>query len=147
MAQSISSVFVHFVFSTKQRDELILPELSSHLHKYIGGICRNHKSLLLAIGGMPDHVHLLVRLGREASQSSLMMHVKKDSSRFMKEGCRRFAWQDGFAAFSIGESQRERTIRYIENQERHHKKRSFQEEVREFLEKYKSEYDPEWLWD
>ncbi|MBX3361387.1 MAG: IS200/IS605 family transposase [Phycisphaeraceae bacterium] len=149
MSQTLSRVLIHYVFSTRNRESLITPDIESDLYAYMGGICRAHDSSLLSMGGMPDHVHMLVVLGRKISMSDLMMEVKKDSSKWIKTRGREFSgfhWQDGYGAFSIGESQRNDILRYIATQKEHHKTRTFKEELVALLERYGVEYDPEHIW-
>ncbi len=135
------------MFSTKHREAIIAPVVETRLHAYLGGICRNHRSPALCIGGMPDHVHLLVALSPTVCVADLVMHVKKDSSKWMKaQAVREFAWQEGYGAFSIGRSQRDTLVAYIQNQKEHHGVRTFQEELLEHLVKYDVDYDPEFIW-
>jgi len=149
MPQSLSKVLIHLVFSTKNREPLIPREVRPKLHSYLTGILRNLKSPSLQVGGVADHVHLLFALGRTISQSTLVEEVKTNSSIWMKaEGSvRDFAWQAGYGAFSIGESQSEAVIRYIQNQEQHHRRMTFQEEFRKFLARYQVAYDEKYVWD
>lgn len=149
MSQTLSRVLVHFVFSTRNREPRISACIETDLYAYIGGICRAHDSPLIAMGGSADHVHMLVALGRTVSMSDLMMEVKKDSSKWIKTRDREFAgfhWQDGYGAFSIGESQRDDLVRYIQNQKEHHRTRSFKEELIALCERYGVEYDPKHIW-
>ena len=149
MPQSLSKVLVHLIFSTKYREPLIGPEIRPRLHAYIVGILDNLKSPSLQTGGVADHVHILFLLGRTISQAELVEEVKRSSSKWMKaEGSvPGFSWQAGYGAFSIGESQADTVIHYIQNQEEHHRKVTFQEEFRKFLEKYKVTYDERYVWD
>lgn len=149
MPQSLSKVLVHLVFSTKQRELLIGAEVRPRLHNYIVGILDNLKCHSIQTGGVEDHVHILCPLHRTISQADLVEEVKKGSSKWMKsDGCvPGFAWQAGYGAFSIGESQVDAVVRYIRNQEEHHHKVTFQEEYRRFLERYKIPYDERYVWD
>ena len=149
MPQSLSKILVHLIFSTKNREPLIEVELRPRLHAYLIGILDNLKSPSLQIGGVADHVHILFRLGRSISQADMVEEVKKSSSKWMKtgNGVPAFSWQAGYGAFSVGESQAEAVIKYIQNQEEHHRKSTFQEEFRRFLVKYKVEYDERYVWD
>ena len=142
MPQSLSRVLVHLVFSTKHREPFIVPEVRPRLHAYIVGILDNLKSPSLQTGGVEDHVHILCALGRTISQADLVEEVKKSSSKWMKAegGVPGFSWQAGYGAFSIGESQADTVIRYIQNQEEHHRKRSFAEELKLFVERYGLEW-------
>lgn len=146
MASTFTAVLLHVVFSTKDRQPTVDPAIANQLYAYIGGACKANGSELLLGGGMPDHIHLLVSLGKTVSIADLLQGMKKESSKWMKlKGARRFAWQDGYGAFSIGESQREALERYIRNQARHHAKMTFPEEIERLLKKYKVVYDPRFL--
>ena len=149
MPQSLSKVLVHLIFSTKHREPLINPEIRPRLHAYMVGIFDNLKSPSLQTGGVADHVHSLFLLHRTISQADLIEEVKKSSSKWMKAegGVRGFTWQTGYGAFSIGESQADTVIRYIQKQEDHHRKVSFQDEFRKFLARYKVPYDERYVWD
>jgi len=149
MAQTLVSLMVHVIFSTKSREPLITPEIESELFAYIGGILKNHESRLLDAGGTADHVHLLVSQSKNLSLSSLMKDVKKGSSSWIKTKGRSFQnfhWQDGYGGFSIGKSDIPNLKKYIANQREHHRKRSFQEELIQFLDEYGIAYDQRYLW-
>ena len=149
MPQSLSKVLVHLIFSTKHREPLIGPEIRPRLHAYMVGILDNLKSPSLQTGGVADHVHILCLLSRTISQAELVEEVKKSSSKWMKAegGVPGFSWQAGYGAFSIGESQADTVIKYIQNQEEHHRKVTFQDEFLNFLERYKVAYDERYVWD
>jgi REP element-mobilizing transposase RayT len=127
---------VHIVFSTAERRRTIPADLQSKLHAYLGGIARENNLGTLAIGGTSDHVHLLLALPRTISVSKAVQLLKSGSSKWMHDtnpDLHWFAWQEGYGAFSIGISQKERTINYIESQPEHHKRVSFSEELEAFL--------------
>jgi REP element-mobilizing transposase RayT len=149
MPQSLSKVLVHLIFSTKHREPSIGPEIGPRLHGYLVGILENLKSPSVQTGGVADHVHILFVLGRTVSQADLVEEVKRSSSKWMKAegGVPGFSWQAGYGAFSIGESQADAVIRYIQKQEEHHRKVTFQDEFRKFLERYKVAYDERYVWD
>jgi putative transposase len=150
MPQSLSNILLHLVFSTKNREPFIFPELESELHAYIAGIHKNMACPLLKIGGTENHVHILCRLERVVTVSKLLEEVKKSSSRWLKgreERLAGFAWQAGYGAFSIGMSNIEALERYIEGQEAHHQKQCFEEEYRALLKKYCIEWDEKYVWD
>lgn len=150
MAQTLVSLLTHVVFSTKNREALITPEIEPELYAYIGGIMKNHDSCLLDAGGTADHVHLVLSQSKNISLSSLMKDVKKDSSSWIKtkgKVFRTFHWQDGYAAFSIGQSGIAMLKRYLNSQKEHHRNRSFQEELIQFLTNYGIGYDERYLWD
>ena len=149
MAQTLVSLMVHVIFSTKNREPFITPEIEPELFAYIGGILKNHESRLLDAGGTADHVHLLISQSKNLSLSSLMKDVKKDSSSWIKtkgQLFRNFHWQDGYGAFSIGKSDIPELKKYIERQKEHHRKRTFQEELIAFLDEYGIAYDERYLW-
>ncbi|HEY2909999.1 MAG TPA: IS200/IS605 family transposase [Gemmataceae bacterium] len=150
MPQSFGSFHVHLVFSTKGREPTIAPDLSQRLYDYIGGILRGNKCSLIAAGGMPDHIHLLISMSRETSLSEITRLVKCNSSRWANEtftptNC--FAWQAGYGAFAVSYSNIGDVKKYIANQQQHHQKRSFQDEFREFLKAHELEWDERYIWD
>lgn len=148
MPQSLSQVYVHYVFSTKHRLPLITPKIQGELHKYIIGTTSNLGSFVIAIYANPDHVHLLCSLPRTISIAELISKIKSSSSKFLKtKGVASFAWQGGYGAFSVSASKLESVKDYILNQEMHHQKKTFQEEYRTFLEEYNVEYDEKYVWD
>ena len=149
MAQTLTSLLVHIVFSTKDHQHLISPEIESNLFAYMGGILRNNNSRLITAGGTTDHVHLLASQSKNIALSDLLMHVKKDSSSWLKtqdSTFRNFQWQDGYGGFSVGASEVPRLKQYIANQKEHHRKVTFQEELLQFLKEYGIEYDERYLW-
>ena len=149
MPQSLVKILVHIVFSTKNRIDIITPEIEARLYGYIGGIIENNGAKMIVAGGMPDHGHLLVSLGRN-DVAGLIGDVKRDSSSWMKKQDKRFAefyWQRGYGAFSIGESQVPAVTKYILNQKEHHKRQTFEDEFRELCRKYGVEIDERYCWD
>lgn len=149
MAQTLTRLLVHAIFSTKGRQDLIPPEIESELHAYLAGICRNCGSPLLTAGGTANHVHLLISLSKTIALSDLMLNVKKDSSRWLKTkapGLERFGWQDGYGAFSIGQSQAAAVTAYIARQKEKHRAMSFEAEFIALLKKYNVPYDPRYVW-
>jgi REP element-mobilizing transposase RayT len=148
--QSLVSLNVHLVFSTKNREPFIDRELAPRLYGYVGGIVRNTGSVLLSIGGVADHVHLLVSLGRQTCIADLVRDVKSNSSGWVHDTFSdraRFAWQAGYGAFAVSVSLLDRVKGYIANQEEHHKKQTFKEEFREFLRQHGIEWDERYVWD
>ena len=136
MSHSHLCCLVHVVFSTAERRPLIREGMGERLHAYLGGIARENGMAALAVGGVADHVHVLLSLSRTASVSKAVQLLKAGSSKWVNEnftGMGRFSWQEGFGAFSIGVAQRERTVAYIHAQAAHHKRVSFAEEYRKFL--------------
>lgn len=150
MPQSFSAVYVHLVFSTKQRVPFIRDDVAPRLYGYFGGIVSAAKGTLIGAGGMPDHVHLLVSQGRDASLSQLLRELKANSSRWLHESFpeqRKFAWQSGYGAFSVSLSRLGEVRRYIENQAEHHRTRTFQEEFLELLKRHNLAFDERYVWD
>ncbi len=150
MPQSLASVHVHFVFSTKNRVPDIRAEWRPRLHEYVGGTLRTKGCALLAAGGMPDHMHLLVSLSRTISIADVVGLVKANASRWIHDtfqGAGLFDWQDGYSAFGVSYSGLEGVMTYIANQEEHHRKRDFKAELLALLEKHRVAYDERYLWD
>jgi len=150
MASTLTSILLHVTFSTKGRAALIPAELEPDLYAYVGGICRRMESSLVAMNGTSDHVHMLVRLGKTIALAALMLNIKRDSSKWLKERdarLRGFEWQDGYFAFSIGESGTDALRAYIAGQKEHHASVDFKDELRAFLRKYGIEWDERYVWD
>ena len=150
MAQSLSSILIHLVFSTKNRQPIIAPEIESNLHAYMATIFHGCKSPSLLIGGTQDHIHALFALSRTWSLADLVEEVKTSSSKWMKTngtGFRNFHWQSGYGAFSIGQSNVQHVKTYIADQKEHHRRQTFQDELRSLLRKYEIEYDERYVWD
>lgn len=150
MAQSLSKVLLHIVFSTKNRQKTISKHLRAKLHAYLAGVCRAKGSEAYRVGGTDDHVHIACTLPRTLTMAKLVEEIKKPSSSWMKQqegGTAQFSWQAGYGIFSLGQSQLPALLRYIDNQEEHHRTKSFKEEFLELLEKYGVEYDEKHLWD
>ena len=150
MPQSLVNLLVHCVFSTKDRRKLITPELAERLYPYLGGIARELKMNLLAVGGMPDHTHLLLVLPNTLAISKAIQLLKGSSSKWIHDTFpehRLFEWQRGYGAFSIGLGDIERTVAYIRNQAEHHSKRSFEEEYVSFVERNGVDYDERYIFD
>jgi REP element-mobilizing transposase RayT len=150
MPQSYAALYCHFVFSTKNREPTIAADLQPRLFAYIGGTLRDIKCVLLAAGGIEDHVHLLVSLSREVSVAQTVREIKANSSRWVHESfpqLQAFAWQNGYGAFSVSRSQLDPVKAYLANQREHHRKRTFQQEFIALLKKHDIEYDERYLWD
>ena len=138
MAQSLSNILIHIIFSTKKRRPLIQSDVIQNLHSYMAGIGRAHNSYVHEIRGVEDHVHLLVSLPRTLTICNLIEEIKKGSSKWIKTKgnfYRDFEWQKGYGAFSIGQSAYDNLRKYIQTQKDHHMKISFQDEYRAFLRK------------
>jgi putative transposase len=150
MAQTLVSILVHVIFSTKHRAGLIRPEIERGLYAFTAGMLKNKESRLLAGNGTANHVHLLISLSKNIALSSLIQELKKSTSIWVKtQGAvlREFHWQDGYAAFSVSESNVDAVKQYIARQKEKHQKKSFETELTEFLKKYGIEYDEKFLWD
>lgn len=150
MAQTLVKIYVHVVFSTKNRADLILPEFEKELFAYIGGILRKRDSALLAANGTMNHAHLLISQSKNISLSDLLREIKKASSLWIKTKDKRFAafqWQAGYGAFSVGQSQIETVRNYIAKQKEHHQTNSFEIEYRNFLRKYEIDFDERYFLD
>jgi REP element-mobilizing transposase RayT len=150
MAQTLVSLYVHIIFSTKNRVNLITSEIEPDLFAYVGGVLNNNKSKLIAANGTSDHVHLLISLSKNLGLSKLIGDIKRDSSVWIKKQdsqFQKFYWQDGYGAFSIGHSQIKTVKNYIAKQKIKHAKTDFKSEFRGFLRKYEMEYDERYVWD
>ena len=148
MANTFSQIYIHVIFSVKQRENLIGKNWKDELYKYITGIVRNKNQKMISINGMPDHVHLLIGLKPDKSLSDLVRDIKNNSSNFINEKGfvhGKFSWQEGFGAFSYSDSQLDNVINYIENQELHHQRKTFRDEYIDILKKFKIEYDEKYL--
>ena len=148
MPSSHLSLHYHVVFSTKDRKPWMVSEWRGRLHSYMGGVLKKSGCVPEAIGGVADHVHLLIGASASAQLSSVVRELKTLSSKWVHEeaGEKAFAWQEGYGAFTVSASHRETVITYILNQEEHHATRSFQDEYLEFLEKSGVAYKEEHLW-
>lgn len=149
MPQSFASLHCHIVFSTKHREPTIEPEIQPRLFEYIGGILRNHSCRLIAAGGIPDHVHLLVSLGRTLAVADAVRLIKSNSSGWMHEelALPEFHWQNGYGAFAVSYSNIGAVKTYLANPEHHHRRDSFQDEFRELLRRHDLEWDERYVWD
>ena len=147
---SYVSSYFHCVFSTKERRPLITPPLRERLWPFLGGIARQNKIKALEIGGVEDHVHLLLSLPAPLPISKAMQLIKGGSSKWVHETFpehRLFAWQEKYGAFSVSVSQLDHIVQYIKGQEEHHRKMTFREEFLALLNKHRIEYDERYLWD
>lgn len=150
MANTYTQIYIHIVFSVKGRQNLIRKEWKEELFKYICGIVNGKKQKVYAIGGMSDHIHILVSIKPDIALSDLVKDIKANSSKWINEKSYlkgKFEWQEGFGAFSYSQSQLDAVIAYINNQEQHHQKKTFKEEYIEMLQKFKIQYDEKYLFD
>ena len=150
MADTYSQIYIHIVFAVKGRDNLISTKWKDELYKYITGVITNEGQKLIAINGMPDHIHILIGLRPTAALSNVVRDIKANSSKFIngkKWIAGKFEWQQGFGAFSYSHSQLTNVINYIQNQEEHHKTKTFREEYLEFLKLYNIDFKNEFIFD
>jgi putative transposase len=148
MPQTLSFNLVHIVFSTKNRAPLIHEDTIATLHAYLAGTARRLDCECYRVGGVNDHVHLAVKLATTKTAAKLVSEIKTGSSIWMKEqGSRNFAWQRGYGLFSVSPSDLAALIQYIDGQAMHHRKRSFQDEMRTFFEKYRIAFNERYVWD
>jgi REP element-mobilizing transposase RayT len=150
MATTHTNLLFHIVFSTKYRKNTILPAIQERLYEYIGGILREQKGILLQIGGMPDHVHVLAKLSPTLAISDVIRVTKTNSSKWCNEAFptkRKFAWQRGFGAFSVSFSNVSAVQSYIQNQAEHHKRTSFENEYRQLLIRHEIAFDERYLFE
>lgn len=150
MANTYTQIYIHIVFAVQGRQNLMLKEYKEELHKYITGIVQNKGQKLIAINSMPDHVHIFIGMKPTAALSDLARDIKNNSSTFINEKKwvrGKFNWQKGFGAFSYGHSQIDVVVKYIQNQEEHHEKKTFREEYLEMLQKFAVEYEEKYLFE
>jgi REP element-mobilizing transposase RayT len=149
MAGTYTNLLYHIVFSTKERRRLIIPTIEDELHKYMGGIVRNLEGDLLEADGDADHIHLLVILKPKFALSDVVRDIKANSSGWLNDRNRslyKFAWQDGFAAFTVSESQVLRVSSYIRNQKNRHRRMDFKSELITLLRKNRVQFDERYIW-
>ena len=157
MAQSLSQLYTHIVFSTKKHFPFIKPVIEAELYTYMGGIIKRIGGIPFMISGIPfmingmaDHVHIFSSLPKTVALSKYIEDIKRNSSRWIKTkgaAYQHFAWQNGYAGFSVSSSQKDNVVRYIANQKEHHKTLMFKDEVIKFLQEYNIDYDERYLWD
>ena len=150
MPQSLAMVLVHVIFSTKDRVPCFTKTVRPDLNAYLAGILRNLNGMPVEVNGVADHVHILCRLARTVSIAEVVEQVKKGSSKWLKpkaKAMRNFHWQGGYGAFSVSPSKAAQVRQYILDQEDHHRKVTFQEEFRAFLERHDIPYDERYVWD
>lgn len=150
MPSSYACLRYHLIWSTKHREPLLTDPICDRLYQYIGGILRNKDGVLLAAGGMPNHVHLLTGISKQQAVADAVRDIKANSSAWIHETfpeLRAFAWQTGYGAFTVSYSNVESVKQYIANQAEHHRARTFQEEFVKFLKRHEIEYDERYLWE
>ena len=150
MAQSLSNILLHIVFSTKNREPFIDEAIERDLFKYVATVSRTLHCPTHGIGAADDHIHIACSLARTIAVSQLIQEIKQESSRWIKQqgpSYVDFSWQNGYGAFSIGQSQLDDLHRYIASQREHHRRITFQDELRQLLDRYRVEYDERYVWD
>ncbi len=151
MPQSLAQIYLHVIFSTKNRVPFLKDQkIRKDVHAYLAGACKNLQCPALRIGGVEDHVHIACRFSRTLTLAEFLRDLKKESSKWIKgkdRSLRGFHWQDGYAAFSVSPSHLQALIGYIERQEEHHRKVTFKDELRLLFKKYSVEYDERYVWD
>jgi REP element-mobilizing transposase RayT len=150
MANTYSQIYIQVVFAVQNRKSLISPDWETELYKYITGIVTHKDQKLIAINGMPDHVHIFLGMKPDCLLSNLVQEIKKSSNHFIKEKGftpYKFDWQDGYGAFSYGHSQIDDVVKYILNQKEHHKKFSFKKEYLKLLELFQIPYKEQYLFE
>ena len=148
MPGTFSQIYIQVVFAVQNRESMIQPSWEEELYKYISGIVRNKEQKMLAINGMPDHIHFFIGMKPSCCLSDLVREIKKSSNDFIKEkkfSKFKFNWQEGYGAFSYSHSQIDSVIKYILNQKEHHKKQTFRDEYLDFLKKFEIEFKEEYL--
>ena len=150
MPNTYTQLYIHFVFAVKYREGLIMHTWKDELYKYITGIVQTQKHKMLAINGMPDHIHILISTKPDIALSNIVRDIKSNSSKWINEKefiQGKFQWQEGFGAFSCSQSQLDIVIKYIENQEIHHSEKTFKKEYIEFLNKYNISFEEKYLFE
>jgi putative transposase len=147
---TFSQIYIQIVFAVKGRESLIHSHCETEIYKYITGIISNKNQKLIAINGMPDHIHILIGMKPSCNLSDLVREIKKSSNDFINDKRfvkGKFSWQEGFGAFSYSHSNLTQVIKYIENQKTHHAVRSFRDEYFELLKEFEIDFKPEYLYD
>lgn len=150
MGQSLVRNYIHIVFSTKHREELITESIEAELYNYLGGLCNSLDSTPIIVGGHKNHVHILCLLSKRVALYKLLETTKSNSSRWIKSKGKEyenFFWQDGYGAFSVFPNEIERVKKYILNQNNHHKQQDFKEEYLGLLKQYDITFDEKYIWD
>jgi REP element-mobilizing transposase RayT len=149
MANTYTCLHYHIIFSTKNREPWLVPDIEQRIWKYIGGVARAHRMTALQVGGVEDHIHALVNAPATIAPAQIAQYLKGDSSKWIHEefqALQDFSWQDGYAAFTVSKSNIPAVINYIQTQREHHRKKTFQEEYVQFLRENGIDYDERYLW-
>jgi len=150
VAQSLSAIYIHLVFSAKHREPLLLQPLRGQMHAYLATVLKNQDCPAVKVGGTSDHIHSLFRMSKTRTLAQVLEEIKTSSSRWIKTQSRAlggFHWQNGYGAFSVSRTEVDEVARYIEDQEAYHTAVSFQDEYRRYLETYGVDYDERYVWD
>jgi len=150
MPQSLSQLYAHLIFSTKDRFPFLKYDIRGRVHGYLATVLRDMGSPFVVVGGVDDHIHILFDMGRIHPAKDFVEQVKRESSKFVKTlrpNLGKFYWQSGYGIFSVSPTHRESVVLYVNNQEEHHLKTSFQDEYRDFLNRYGIEFDEQYVWD
>jgi putative transposase len=150
MPQSLAKIYIHLIFSTKNREPILADDVRAELHAYMGGTLKGLDCVPLEINSEPDHAHLLFLLSRKFALSDVIGGLKKSATDWLRtkgERYRQFFWQAGYGAFSVSQSGLDDVRTYIQTQRQHHTTKTFQDEFRAFLKKYEIEYDERYVWD
>ncbi len=150
MSGTFSQIYIQVIFAVKGRNSLIHSSWEEELYKYISGIVRNKEQKMLAINGMPDHIHFVIGMKPSCCLSDLVREIKKSTNEFINEknfSDRKFSWQEGYGAFSYSHSALDAVIKYVDNQKEHHCKKTFREEYVGFLKKFEVEFKDEYLFE
>jgi REP-associated tyrosine transposase len=151
MSQSLSNILIHVVFSTKDRVPFLQdPDIRNQMHAQLGGTSKSLNCPTIIVGGVEDHIHLLARESRTITLSEWVKELKRVTSIWIKEKSPQFetfAWQAGYGAFSVSQSQSGKVIKYIQEQDKHHQKKDFKTEFRQLLKRHEIEYDERYVWD
>jgi REP element-mobilizing transposase RayT len=145
MSHTYAQNVIHVVFSTKDRRKIISREFQPTMWAYVAGICKKHAIFVLSIGGSDDHIHLLIQIPPALSLAKAALAIKSNSSRWVNDQGNEFAWQEGYAAFSVSSSNVPAVIRYIRNQESHHRRMDFDAELLALLKKHGIEFNPDFV--
>ena len=149
MANTYTSLHYHIIFSTKNREPWLVPDIAQRIWAFIGGIARAHNMTALQVGGVEDHIHALVTAPTTIAPAQIAQFLKGESSKWIHEefaSLRNFGWQDGYGGFTVSKSNAPYVVSYIQNQREHHRKKTFQEEYLEFLHKNGIDYDERYVW-
>ena len=150
MSQSLAKIFLHLIYSTKNRERILQDDIREALHRYTAGILKDLKSPAVVINSVEDHIHILYLQSKNFAVTKIVEEIKTGSSIWLKtQGPRysTFHWQTGYGVFSVSQSGVAEVVKYIESQQKHHRQKTFQEEFREFLKRYEITFDERYVWD